>query len=153
MKLLSPSDIRGAFLSIGVKHLFFSGGHQSVILFSADAVSGSRTPLYTGRLHFPRQFLPAFLAVRLDLIGPDFIYSITPETPYLFRIWCSYFSASRATFFKHRIFILTLSPIKYMTYIIGYSLPHRLKISCSIPITSRIFPATKSTMSSMVRGL
>ena len=138
---------------LGIKYLFFSCCHKSVILFSANTVSGSWTPLYTGRLHLPRQFLPAFLAVRLDLIGPHFIYGITPETLHLFRIWRSDLSASWATFFKHRIYSLPVSAVKYMTYIIGVSLPQRLKISCSIPITSRIFPAMKSTMASMDFGL
>lgn len=109
MNYKAPFTREGFFYLFGINtYLFFSGCHQSFILFRANAISCSRTPLYTGRLHFTRHFFPAFLAVRLNLIGPHLIDRITPETLYLFRMWGSNFTASWTTFLKHLSFILLI---------------------------------------------
>ena len=75
--------------------------NDSFVFFIPNAFPRCRTPFNAGGLQYAGYGPPASFAAGLDLVGPDFRNSITPEARYGFRIRCLYLSASGTAFFEH----------------------------------------------------
>src|SRR5574341_3117 len=74
---------------------------QALVFLGADALLGKGAPLDAGRAHGPGVHVPALLARRVGLIGPDFDLLAALLAPDVFRLRRPYFSASWAAFLEH----------------------------------------------------